>query len=309
MNLAPNSPAMTAVDFHAPLMGPVPRVSAWDLLLRALRHTVTCLADLGSAVHNLDWLPLAGNAGVYAQYAVYLLLVGLGGRALMKAETGAAGLLMPVFSAIYLAAVALWPMDDPRLLMPLMPMASAYILSGIYGLGRSPLLTRGRAGAERAIQGTLLAVALALLISNVGRDLKYQRWCAQLPTVEWRPGFRVRFTSREAYDSFRLLRWAAENTEPEAVLMYHSSPPCRLISGRVCSPIPFTEDLARVRDYVVAEGIDYLVMDEWGRVFPGGAGWFTENVLRPMTRAFPADFEEAYRIQERESYVLRVKQE
>jgi hypothetical protein len=310
MDLAPDSPAMTAVDFHAPLMGPVPHASAGAMLLRAGRHAVNYVAYLGGSVHNLDWLNFAGGGEIITglKSAAYLLLAALALRVLVPLEKSKAGApLAPMFMAGYLAAVLLWPMDDPRLMLPLMPLAAYYILLGGYGLARAAIVARDPPLPERPIKAALLAAGLLLLGSNIARDAAAQRAYSKLPTVEFRPGFRVRFMSREGYDSFNLLLWAGRHTPPGAVLMYHSPPPCRLISGHDCSPIPMSDDLAAVRDFITGGGADYLIVDEWGRGFPGGAGWFTEHVLRPAAEKYPDRFETVERVPGREAYVLRVK--
>lgn len=296
MDLAPNSPLMTAVDFHAPLMGPPPVAPLSMILTRSARHLYLYLGDLGGALCNLDWL--GNGAGHFTRTVVYLLLAAMAALAVARREKIREGrVLVPLYITVYLGAILAWPMDDPRLLLPLMPLAAGYALDGIAGL----------AGRVRPLRLALPAALVVLLASNAVRDAGYQRACARLPTVEFRPGFRVRFTSREARDSYELLLWAGRNTAPGAVLMYHSPPPCRLISGHECSPVPMSQDLAAVRRYILDGGIDYLVVDEWGRAFPGGAGWFTEHVLRPAAAAAPAQFAIAYQIAGREEYVLAVK--
>jgi hypothetical protein len=295
MDLAPNSPAMTAVDFHAPLMGPVPHASLDTIVYRAGRHLYLYLAELGGALYNLDWL--GAGAGQTARTVAYLALAGLAVAGLYRERGGRERLAMPLFVLIYLGAILAWPMDDPRLLMPLMPLAAYSALAFVAGL----------AADRRPLRLGLAGLMFVLLGSNVYRDASYQRDHSRLPTVEFRPGFRVRFTSREAFDSYRLLDWASRNTPAGAVLMYHSPPPCRLISGHECVSIPMSEDLGAVRRFILSGGADYLVVDEWGRAFPGGAGWFVEHVLRPAVAEAPERFPVVERIPGREAYVLGVK--
>jgi len=108
-------------------------------------------------------------------------------------------------------------------------------------------------------------------------------------------------------DSFHLLLWAREHAEPGTVLMYHSPPPCSFFTGHDCQSIPYPGDLYRVRDYLVKGGADYLIIDEFGRLYATGPGWFVENSLRPVVSNFPGDFETVFEIPGTEAKVVRVR--
>jgi hypothetical protein len=316
MDLAPDSPEMTAVDFHAPLMGELNRITIPGLLHRVLRHAwmypfimVNGLVDRGVYSPLERLLPFTGT------------IIGLGFLVFILAgayfsERGRQPTVV-FYIAIYLGAVLIWPMDDYRLLLPLLPFAAFYAAHGISRLAGAALgrlkkdaPDQDAAAGPPLIRFARVIVPLALLAPiigfNVYTDLSYHQSCSKLPTVSFLPGFEVRFMHQETMDSFRLLMWARDNTEPGAVLMYHSPPPCHLVSGRRCSPIPFSRDMGRVREFIAGGGADYLVLDQWGEIYPAGPGWFVENILGPAAESFPEDFRAVYEIPGTRARVVKV---
>ncbi len=313
MDLKPDSPMMTAVDFHAPLLGPVPRVSMAGLIRRAARHAALYPAELmRMAFHPLGLASGPSGAAALALNRIIpfaLFILALAGLYIHERHAPPAAL---IFIASYSAVVLVWPMDDPRLLFPLLPFAAFYLVTGLERTMAMVARSAPRAkdsGPGRAASILLAAIVLIAAGLHVYRDREYHASLARLPAVTLSPGFDVRFMSREIRDSFRLLVWVKENAGPGAVIMYHSPSPCRLVTGHDCQTIPFSRDLARVRDFICNGGADYLVLDEFGKVIPGGPGWFVENVLRPVVAAYPEDFETVYVIPGTSAAVVKVRRE
>lgn len=316
MDLKSDDPMMTAVDFHAPLLGPVPRALFSDLVRRVVRHAAFYPASLMKTV--FDPLGLgAGPAGAWG--AIFLRIIpflafAVAMLGLYQNEKKRAP-VAPIFLACYSAAILLWPMDDPRLLFPLLPFAAFYLVAGFESLVGSGLKFWPRRSADqkerkRTYADIVLVLALVAAVGlHLRRDLDYRAYLSRLPTVMMSRGFDVRFLSPEIMESFELLSWVRDHAAPGAVIMYHSPPPCRLVSGHDCVSIPFSGDMARVRGFIVNGGADYVVLDRFGEIMPMGPGWFVEHVLRPVTAAFPEDFESVYRIPGTGAEVVRVRRE
>ncbi|HUT55151.1 MAG TPA: hypothetical protein VM658_17310 [bacterium] len=316
MDLAPDSPRMTAVDFHAPLMGPVPRATVPGLARRVARHAVFYAASL----MELTFSPAAvkpGPIGLVSLPAMNriiplsLFIIAIIGLVRHERRGPPAAV---IFLASYSAVLLLWPMDDPRLLIPLLPFAAFYLVGGLEFILEKIARAAPRKKEQGPAPGRAASICLAAVIVLAAglhfyRDREYRAWLERLPTVTLSPGFDVRFMSREIMDSFRLLAWVKQNAEPGAVVMYHSPPPCRLVSGHECSSIPYSSDRARVRDFIRGGAADYVVLDEYGKVVPLGPGWFVHNVLRPVVAAYPDDFETVYRIPGTRAEVMRVRRE
>jgi len=307
MDLAPDSPAMTAIDFHAPLATEPPRASAAGVATRSLRHGVMYLANLGGSAHDFGWLAGKANGLITP---ICLILAAIGAIGLWSAEkAGAARALIPIFILSYLLVVMVWPMDDPRLLIPLMPLAAFYMVSGLAAIF-GKVEGAARPGREPAIGGKVIAgLCLLLIASNLVRDVRHHIHISKAPTVTMKRGFDVRFVNPATWDSYRLLIWARDNAPPGAVLMSHSTPPCWLVTGHECAMVPASLDLARARDWTVGGGADYIILDEFGRAFPGSSAWFIENVARPMVERYPADFEVAFQLGRGDARVMKVKRE
>lgn len=313
MDLDPDSPEMIAADFHAPLMGEIPRISFEDFLVRSVRHGIMYPAHVynmltggGVSTSETAVFPKVQGAYLYAVYGFLLLIAFLGGY---YTERGRSPLVL-IFLAAYFAAIVTWPMDDPRLLFPLLPFAAFYTLYGFYEL---VFLIAGKAAQKPVVARActiVTAVAFIVLIAcHLAANINYYRSVSSLPAYQMRPGFQVRFVSPAHRDSYRLLDRIRKQAKPGAIIMYHSPPPCRLVTGHPCSPIPFSKDDEKVRQYIMENNIDYVVMDEFGRVFPEGPGQFVWRVLDSVNKSYAEDFETVYEIPGSSSKVLRVKRE
>ncbi len=309
MDLPPDSPEMIAADFHAPLMGEIPRISARGFMYRVGRHSLMYPANVfsmitGAEVSLTGAEGLAGALPVVAVFIVLLLLCVFGAY---FSERGRPP-LVPLFLAVYFAAVVTWPMDDPRLLFPLLPFAAFYTVYGFYCL---TLLFAGKAGRKPVVSRSCAMVTALLCIGLITvhgiRDREYYRLVSSMPLYQMRHGFQVRFMSKARLNSYLLLDWLGKNAERGSVIMYHSPPPCRLVTGHTCSSIPFTTDFSAAHNYIMDNDVDYVVLDEFGKGFPGGPGQFVEKVLRPVYEIYGDDFEPVYTVPRTDSKVLQVK--
>ncbi len=317
MDLKPDSPEMIAVDFHAPLMGPVPRAS----IPKAVKRVVTNgflyqrLALLMPMVPAGDIDKISGLwAWSINASALGLALLGLAG--LWRRDRTLAEMIF-FFMASYFGAMSLWPMLDPRLVFPLLPFSILLIIEGARlfleflaaRVWRAFKVDPDKGPGKLFPLALLLASVISVTAFNLVDDVRYYMAASRLPTETFRPGFKVRFSSRDVMDSYKLLMIAAEVTEPDSILIYHSPPPCRLFTGRTCGSIPYSHDLKEVRDYLAEAKADYVLADEWGSSFPGGPGWFVENVLVPTIRAYPESFEVVAQVPGTGSAILKIKKE
>jgi len=312
IDLEPDSPAMMALDFHSPLLDYIPRSGPLGLVKRTAVHAVKY--PLNTVKQALGY---SGGESVPLENGITAALLAVVLAGMWSSERRRPP-VVPLYILIYLGVICVWPMDDPRLLLPLVPFAGFYFIKGTALIGGWFFIT-----ARKRLRGTpafpppehggpagkvcAAAVATAIIASGVYSDLKFFESVSKVPMISHKPGFEFRFLGKEMMHSFMLLDWVSHNTPHEAVPMYHSVPPCRLVSGRACRAIPFGSGLDEVRDYIVSGGADYLVMDEWGRKFEGGPGWFVENILRPMVKKYPHDFERVYRIHKTEAEIFKVK--
>jgi hypothetical protein len=207
---------------------------------------------------------------------------------------------------IYLLAIAAWPMRAPRQAFFLLPFLYLYsLLAGAWFSTRLPLPALRRAG-----QALLLAAAALGMIYYLKADLKIFRQAAQiqsLPRLEIRPGLAARILSPGRMDSARVLLWARDHLPAGAILMFHSPPPCFLITGHQCSSFPYEPDPKKVRDYLLAGPVDYLILDGWEREFPAGPAQFALRFMLPALKAYPDDFELVYQDPFSPAAVYRVK--
>lgn len=314
MAFAPDSLEMIAVDYHAPLMGEIQRTNIFGLILRGLRHSAIYIHYTVDSIAGMGLLKKIP----YVNYLIAFGLFGLILAGLYRTEKGRAP-AVPFFICIYFAVIIVWPMDDTRLVFPLLPFFTLYFAAGLYALvdlafgkmfktGKSSddnkSLKSRRAGFVR---NAVVLVMAGLIACNLYYYLNYHRTFSRMPTVAFKPGLQIRFMNKQAMDSFKLLVWARDHIPPGALLMYHSTPPCRFFTGHVCQSIPFTDNLEAARNFIVEGGANYLVIDEWGRFFTAGPGWFVENILRPVVRIYPDDFETVFEIPGSEARIMRVK--
>lgn len=300
LNAAPDSLTIMAEDFHAPLHPPWPQATLAQFPVRIL-HQSLYYAD--SALHYLlNWTPGPAQSRLVEPLLLLLfaliLLAGLAGE---WRRRSLAALSLP----FCLLAITAWPMRAPRQTFTFLPFLFLY---GLLGLERLLTLAQRRLPRLPTAAATA-AVAILLLANYLYGDLlifRQARRVQALPRLEIGPGFSARLFSPGRRDSAQALLWARRHLPPDAVLMFHSPPPCYLISQRQCSSIPYEADAQKVRDYLMTGPVDYVLVDNWGKEYPGGPGEFSLRFLEPTLAAFPQDFEKVHQ-EGQSTFIYRVK--
>jgi len=288
LDAAPDSLTIMAEDFHAPLHPPWPQATLAQFPVRIL-HQSLYYAD-SALQYLLNWTPGPASPRLVETLLLLLFaLVLLGGVASEWRRRSLAALSLP----FYLLAITAWPMRAPRQAFTFLPFILLY---GLLGLERLLTLAQRRLPRLPTAAATA-AVAILLLANYLYGDLRIFRQARRvqdLPRLEIGPGFYARIFSPGRRDSAQALLWARRHLPPDAVLMFHSHPPCYLISQRHCSSIPYEADVKKVRDYLMASPVDYVLVDNWGKEYPGGPGQFSLRFLEPTLAAFPQDFEQVH---------------
>ncbi|OGP56038.1 MAG: hypothetical protein A2V67_13925 [Deltaproteobacteria bacterium RBG_13_61_14] len=300
LNAPPDSLTIMAEDFHAPLHPPWPQatlVQFPSLILRQFRY----YADL-ALQYLLNWTPGSASPQLVEPLLLFLFaLVLLGGVASEWHRRSLSALSLP----FYLLAITAWPMRAPRQTFTFLPFLFLY---GLLGLEQLLALVK-RWIPRLSIPPTISVVAILLLANYLYGDLlifRQARRVQALPRLEISPGFSARLFSPGRRDSAQALLWARGHLPPDAVLMFHSHPPCYLISQRHCSSIPYEADAQKVRDYLMTGPVDYVLVDNWGKEYPGGPGEFSLRFLEPTLAAFPQDFEKVHQ-EGQSTFIYRVK--
>jgi len=230
----------------------------------------------GTLAAPLDLAPYPVRAVVSV---LFLVSAVAGAALLLLRERGAAE-----FYVIFTLAIAvLWPFPHERYLAPALPP----LLLCVYQLANSA--ARRMNGKGRFLVGGLSAVLVAATLANIAYDTAdlADRF-ADVPFSRPHPsGFEVVTERPAAMNSMLLLEWVRENTEEDAVVMFHSINPCGLVARRTCAAVPMAPP-GRVMEYIDSNGIDYVVMDdemgEWG------ASFFSENFLLSAIDEHPERF-------------------
>jgi hypothetical protein len=288
LNAPPDSLTLMAEDFHAPLHPPWPRATLAEFPGRILHQSVFYAHE--TLHYLLNWTPGPDQSRLVEPLLLLLFaLVLLAGLAGEWRRRSVSALSLP----FYLLAITAWPIRAPRQAFTLLPLILLY---GLLGLER--LLALAKRWVPRLpTAAATSAVAMLLLANYLYGDLLIFRQARRVqasPRLEIGPGFYTRIFSQGRLDSAQALLWARRNLPPDAVLMFHSPPPCYLISQRKCSSIPYEADVKKVRDYLLTGPVDYVLVDNWGKEHPGGPGEFSLRFLEPTLAAFPQDFEKVH---------------
>lgn len=297
----PNSLTIMAEDFHAPLHPPWPQATPTQLLPRIagqLKYYGRTALDLSLNRPPDSTLP----AGFRLPALLFLILTLTGYMSSEWRRRSLTSLSLP----IYLLAVAAWPMRGPRQIFLFLPFLFLYSLLGLDGaLGRIQ-----RRVPRLPARTLVLAAAGLLLVYYLYGDLQIFRQARRiqaLPLLEVRPGLSARILSPAQMDSARVLLWARDHLPPGAILMFHSPPPCYLVTGHQCSSIPYEPDRKKVRDYLLNSKVEYVILDGWEREFPDGPAQFAARFLEPTLRAYPENFELVYQEPRSPAAIYRVK--
>lgn len=278
---------ITGEDFHTPLLPELPRISAAGLAARVAEQSWYYLRVATSMLTAVSDPP-AGLAQYLAALAVAAVIAGWMLRE--ARDRSPVGLMLP----IYFLAVAAWPMEDPRLILPLLPFGFFYLLSfalwaGHKLAGRRPRLHPGILPA---------AVAAVFLALNLAGDYRILRWrqSQRYPVVDLAPGLRLRLVSPGRIVSFRLLLWARDHLPQGTVLMFHSPTAGWLVSGHEICPLPYFAPPEKIRAWLLQSRVDYILLDGWEQELPGGPAQFAPSLLSALER-YPQNFPPIFRLE------------
>jgi hypothetical protein len=219
---------------------------------------------------------LTGHAGpralrAAASIAVIAVMV-LGGYGLRK-KAGLINVYLAFYGAVYLAWPEVW--RSGRFMVPVAPIAAVYFLAGVRRIAN--YFTLGQVGAV-VFAAVIAATNLYPLSQYASRPRGYS------------PGWANYFTAAS---------WAAKNTDRDAVFLCRSTYLFYIFSGRRTIQYPFTRDEQVMRDYLVKNHPDYVVIDnELG--FPQ-----TQQYLVPALLTMQDAVEQVYQTREPLTRVLK----
>ena len=287
----PDSLTIMAEDFHAPLHPPWPRATPVELLHRVLEQ----LGYYGGqALHLfLNWFPDRTRSAGFLVPALLISLLALAGY--LRSEWSRRS-LTSLSLPLYLLAIAAWPMRAPRQTFILLPFLFLYCLLG----GEAAMTWLRRRRPRWPAAALVLAATMLLLIHFLLGDLQVFRQARRLqalPLLPIRPGLFARILSPGRMNSARVLLWARDHLPAQAVLMFHSPPPCYLVTGHQCSSIPFEPDPKKVRDFLVGSAVSYIIVDGWESENPRGPAQFAARFLNPALERYPKNFQPIFRLE------------
>lgn len=208
-----------------------------------------------------------------------LALFGWARRA--RREVGVAEL----FVLLYTGLIALWPdvWTDRRFLLPLVPLLSLFAVGALADLG--PRLGRWAPGAIVAVAGVPCGIWIADRVpERIG--------CV----AAWRAGSAC---DAPAFASlYAAAGWAAENTEPDAIIVNRKPRLFYLLSRRRGDVYPYSPEPDAVMAALDAWGTDYVVVDQ--------VSGTTIRYLVPAIREHEIRFEPAYRGGSPPTYIFRL---
>ena len=262
----PYSPAAGSVGFG----GLVARAAAnlWAYASRVVPHTVLGSEDPVGTPLVLLGLAFSG-----------LALLGWARRA--RREVGAAEL----FVLLYAVLIAIWPVvwTDRRFLLPLVPLLSLLAIGALADLG--PRVARWGPLAIVAVVGIPCAIWIADRVPD-------RIECV----AAWRGGSPC---DAPAFASlYAAAAWAAEHTEPDAVIVNRKPRLFYLISRRRGDVYPYSPDPDAVMAALDEWGTDYVVVDQ--------VSGTTIRYLVPAIREHEARFEPVYQGGSPPTYVFRL---
>ena len=259
------------------------------LVGRLARRVVTNLpVYVGSFLPSM--LPIPTNAGTLLDNLVGLgiIVVGLGAGAWAMAKAGLVA--VPIYLAGYLALLAVWPYQEIRFLVPLIPLIIPLTLGGIRrAAGRWG--DRIAAGVFTTVTVLLLAFALLQAWWFVDRYGACTRGSDGLPTGACLTADQASF--------FGAVAWIREATPDDAVFLSAKPEPLFYYTRRRSVDLrPLVSDRTEPWPYLEARGVSWILMGGLKSVerneFPE---WLEPHCRRlAVARVFPPN-----------TYLLRVR--
>ena len=192
---------------------------------------------------------------------------------------------------LYLPMVILWPYQDDRFLLPAAPLLLLFLFEGLTEIGG--LIIRDQRRRQKFF-GPAVSVILAILIGifswhDVAALIKDKRRPGDL-AISRGPGFRITAANPGAYHSLILLEWLRVHTTPADRIVFHSYPPCALLTGRECSPFPWASP-DRLLQFLDENRITFVVLDDEAQSGAGYLAALTPRFLLPALQAHPERFQ------------------
>lgn len=190
-----------------------------------------------------------------------------------------------MFVLLYAGLIAVWPdvWTDRRFLLPLVPLLSVFALGGLADAG-----PRLRRWVPIAVVLVIGVPCVAWIVDRVPERME----CV----ASYRAGSPC---DAPAFASlYAAARWAAEHTEPDAVVVNRKPRLFYWISRRRGDVYPYSSDPETVMAAIDGMGADYVVVDQVSGTTP--------RYLVPAIRAHQARFEPVYEGGAPPSYIFRV---
>jgi len=287
-------------DQRTPRLWSPGRASALEILARSRPNSVFYLGKLIESVRQ-TWTR-AWPALIVALLAVLIMAAGLINALIKKRR------ITEIVVLLYLIVVLLWPYQDTRFIVPVLPLLLYYLAEGI-GLIAGPFVPSFRDHKKSAVivSVAVMSTLAAVFAYHDLRLLIKDKDAANKVVIKKGENFRITATSKATANSALLLQWLRRNSTEDQLIMYHSYAPCALITGRQCTGIPLGKP-EKVMGYIKQKGVDWVLLDD---EFSHGHEYmavYTEKVLKPACKAFPEYFREAKTLPGSKARVLKVRE-
>ncbi|MFC1822284.1 glycosyltransferase family 39 protein [Thermodesulfobacteriota bacterium] len=299
-------------NYRDPALGNVTFLELIERIRTNILNTADGIADFV--------LPISNDHSPYLLLAICVLIIlGFIWRAINK-KIG----LMEFYVMIYLMVLFIWPVYEPRKLMPVIPFLYLYLFLGINWMIKLILFRKesGRVWAEgeqRILRTPVAARVLGILL--IGMQvlptmdlLKIRSKPIYLPqpndpqykefTIDW-SHYRETFywmktgslnNLRLWADYFFISHLAGTITPPGSVIIARKRTLTALYSGRPATGYPFYKDFDKQRKNIIENNVDYILLDGFFRD--------TYKYLVPYIQAHPDGFRIAAR--RGNAYLLKV---
>lgn len=193
----------------------------------------------------------------------------------------------------YLPLILLWPYQDNRFLLPVVPLLMLYLVEGTKIMAGRLLRDPGKARrpARFIALAALFLVSAIFARQDLQRLLEFKQPSAW-PVLERHPHFRITSPHLGAYHSLLLLEWLRTHTVPGDRILYHAYAPCGLLTRRECTAFPLLGPSA-IMKFIDDSGITYVLVDDEAQYGPAYTSALTPKYLVPLIQTYPQRFSAA----------------
>ena len=175
------------------------------------------------------------------------------------------------FSVLFWFVAAMWPWQNARFLVPLIPFMILFLMLGVY-VTSEWLRKRSNAKVVTAVQ-TIAVVALLIYFANVHWRVIRQE---HRPTLSGYAFGR----NRDEAGFYAACAWLREHSDPREIVMGKPQYLLHLYAGNVTAQLePTTSARAQEKAYIVPQHVRYLLQDSWSWGVPPSRKIF-DNYLR-----------------------------